>query len=184
MRMSPAPSADRAVAIDVAVPCADWIAALPEATALSKAAARAALAAAMPLLASAELSIVLADDALIRGLNREWRGKDAATNVLSFPAQDFGGPPPRVAAGGPPLPLGDIVLALATIRCEAAEQHKALADHLAHLVVHGVLHLVGFDHESNDEAERMEALERRVLQGLGVADPYAESRIAAEAMHG
>lgn len=116
--------------------------------------------------AGAELAVVLADDAMVRDLNRRFRGKDAPTNVLSFPAAD-----PAIADG----PLGDVILARETCRREAAEQGKPLDHHLAHLVVHGVLHLVGYDHEADDEAERMEAAERAILRGLGVPDPYADT---------
>jgi probable rRNA maturation factor len=99
----------------------------------------------------------------MRDLNRTWRGKDAATNVLSFPSGE-------VATTGF---LGDVVLAHETVREEARENNIALPDHASHLVVHGVLHLLGFDHEEDAAAERMETLERRVLASLGVADPYA-----------
>lgn len=112
-----------------------------------------------------ELSIVLADDAFVQNLNKTWRGKDQPTNVLSFPAGE--------ATAGIDH-LGDIVLASETISREAQEQGKKPDDHLTHLVVHGMLHLLGYDHEDDDEAEEMEALERRILAGLGIADPYAE----------
>ncbi len=111
---------------------------------------------------------MLADDALVRRLNRDYRGVDQATNVLAFPAADGGG---SVAAEAP-LPLGDVVLALETVRREAADQGKSVAEHLSHLVVHGVLHLLGFDHVEAGDAARMEALEIEVLAGLGVPDPY------------
>ena len=110
---------------------------------------------------------MLADDAFVQHLNKTWRGKDQPTNVLSFPAGEN-------TAGIDHL--GDIVLALETITREAREQDKKPADHLTHLVVHGMLHLLGYDHEDDDEAEEMEALERRILAGLGIADPYAEKR--------
>lgn len=114
-----------------------------------------------------ELSVVLSDDATVRALNREHRGKDYATNVLSFP--------PGFLPPAGPRPLGDVILALGVVGREAAEQGKAASDHLAHLVVHGVLHLCGHDHDSADAAEEMEQLEREVLAGLGIADPYADS---------
>lgn len=119
----------------------------------------------------AEVCVVLADDPFVKELNRTWRGKDKPTNVLSFP---IGAMP---AAAGPepvrtPL-LGDIVLALETIAREAGEQGKSFPDHLAHLVVHGVLHLLGYDHEDNADADEMEALERDILEDLDIADPYA-----------
>jgi probable rRNA maturation factor len=114
---------------------------------------------------AAELAVVLTDDAAIRLLNRDWRGIDAATNVLSFPA-------PRVGAG--PLLLGDIVLAYETLAREARRDGKLFAHHLAHLVVHGFLHLNGFDHARADEAKAMERLERAILQRLDIGDPYRE----------
>jgi probable rRNA maturation factor len=126
-------------------------------------AARGAFDAAPPLpQGTYHLTLVLTDDEEMRNLNRSWRGKDAPTNVLSFPAGE--------AAQGF---LGDVVLARETTRKEALEQNIALQAHVAHLVVHGVLHLLGFDHTENEAAERMEALEREALAALGVADPYA-----------
>jgi len=113
-----------------------------------------------------ELSVVLAGDTAVRALNRDHRGKDSPTNVLSFP--------PAFAPPSGPRPLGDVILALETVRREAAEQGKPAVDHLRHLVVHGVLHLSGYDHGTEAEAEEMEELERLILAGLGVADPYAE----------
>jgi probable rRNA maturation factor len=180
------------VTIDLAQPCRAWAAALPRAASRCRRAAEAALAVAGPDVgdadrAGAELSIVLGDDALLRRLNRAWRGKDAATNVLSFPAQRFAAgalQPAAASAAGAPLLLGDVVLGFETVRREADEQGKAIGDHLAHLVVHGVLHLLGFDHEAAPDAERMEEMERRALSGLGVADPYAMSDAMAEAPHG
>jgi len=111
----------------------------------------------------AELAVVLTDDAAIRSLNRRWRGIDAATNVLSFPARSSGGDPPLI---------GDVVLAHDTIAREARAQHKPFAHHLAHLAVHGFLHLVGYDHERIKEAQKMEQLERKILQRLAIPDPY------------
>jgi probable rRNA maturation factor len=128
-------------------------------------AARAALAAAGSLpQATYQVTLVLTDDGEMRTLNRNWRGKNAPTNVLSFPAgdpgaQDF---------------LGDVVLAYETACQEAREQDIALRDHVSHLVVHGVLHLLGFDHLEDDAAKRMEALEHTALATLGIGDPYAE----------
>ena len=100
----------------------------------------------------------------MRDLNREWRGKDAPTNVLAFPAGDHTGPGP----------LGDVVLAYETVSDEARNVGIAFADHASHLVIHGLLHLLGFDHINDDEAEWMESLERTALARLGIADPYAE----------
>ena len=107
---------------------------------------------------SGALCIVLANDRLQRRLNRDFRGTDKPTNVLSFASAPEG--------------LGDVVLALETVTREARTQGKSLADHVAHLVVHGVLHLMGYDHETGREAARMERLEARILDGLGIADPY------------
>jgi len=106
-----------------------------------------------------ELSVVLADDGFVQNLNRDYRDKDKPTNVLSFP-QDS------------PM-LGDVVLAYETVKREAEEQDKAFEDHAAHLLVHGVLHLLGYDHENDEDAEEMEALEVEILNGLGIANPYA-----------
>jgi len=161
--------------IDVAVPCPSWLEALPDAEDRGRAAALAAFAAAhaeggaAPL--PAEASLVLADDALMRGLNRDYRGRDRPTNVLTFANLDDAGPAP---GAGAPVLLGDIVLAYETTAAEAAAQGKPLADHFCHLVVHGMLHLLGFDHASAAQAERMEGLETRILKRLGIADPYAD----------
>ena len=126
---------------------------------------------------------MLGDDALLRRLNRQWRHKDKPTNVLSFPARDATS---RAAAppAGAPLPLGDVILAFGTVAGEAAAQGKTLADHLAHLVVHGVLHLLGFDHAEGAAAARMEALETTVLAGMGVADPYRPDDPPLAVRHG
>lgn len=114
----------------------------------------------------AELSLVFTDDAHIRALNAAWRGKDKPTNVLSFPAM--------AAVSGTELPplLGDIVLAGETVEREAVLEGKPFDHHLSHLIVHGFLHLLGHDHENEAEAAAMEALERRILAGLAIPDPY------------
>jgi probable rRNA maturation factor len=133
-------------------------------------AAGAAFAVATPFsLGTYEVSILLTDDAEMRALNRTWRGNDAATNVLSFPANDA-----LACDQSEPGLLGDVALAFETTAREAQDANIALSDHLAHLVVHGMLHLLGFDHMGDEEAERMETLERRALASLGIADPYAE----------
>lgn len=106
-----------------------------------------------------EISIVLSDDAHIRTLNRDYRGKDKATNVLSFPQDD-------------PFLLGDIILAIETITREAEEQNKSFNAHLTHMLVHGCLHLLGHDHEDDDEAQIMEDLEVRILKQLKIKNPY------------
>ncbi|MFD1624635.1 rRNA maturation RNase YbeY [Azospirillum griseum] len=120
----------------------------------------------------AELSLVLADNALVQQLNRDYRGKDKPTNVLSFALTEAEEPDPEEGA---PVLLGDVILAYETVQREAAEQNKSPDDHLSHLVMHGVLHLLGYDHETDDEAEEMEALETRLLASLGIADPYADN---------
>jgi probable rRNA maturation factor len=112
-----------------------------------------------------EIGLLLTDDAGIRALNRQWRGQDKATNVLSFPA------PEHLDRPGP-RPLGDVALAGETVQREAEAEGKTFADHAAHLVVHGTLHLLGYDHELEAQAEIMEALEVRALATLGIADPY------------
>jgi len=158
-----------AIAVELAETSPRWRERLPRRRALCVAAAEAAFAAAKPRLTRrTEVSVVLADDALVRRLNRQWRRIDAATNVLSFPSLDEELPPKA------PFLVGDVVLAYETVSSEAQEQGKDLADHLRHLVVHGILHLLGYDHEEPTQAEQMEALETQVLARLGVADPYAE----------
>jgi probable rRNA maturation factor len=117
---------------------------------------------------NAELSVLLCDDETIAGLNARWRGQEKPTNVLSFPAPSLGG-----AAPDENIPLGDIAIAYETLVREAEENGKTASDHLSHLVVHGFLHLLGYDHHMDNEAERMERLERDILAGIGVADPYA-----------
>ncbi len=117
--------------------------------------------------AGSELSVVFSDDAHIRMLNSGWRGKDKPTNVLSFPAF-----PTKPGEKLPPM-LGDIVLAAETVAREAKLEGKPLDHHITHLVVHGVLHLLGHDHEDEREAEKMEALERAALARLAIPDPYA-----------
>jgi probable rRNA maturation factor len=114
----------------------------------------------------AELSVVLTDDAEQRVLNRDWRGIDKSTNVLSFPQIEPFGPVSGL--------LGDIILARETLEREAAEQGVSFEDHFTHLVVHGFLHLLGYDHMDDDEALAMEGLETQILASLGVADPYAQ----------
>ncbi len=125
---------------------------------------RAVRAAAAQTKRRGELAIVLTDDSTIRRLNRDWRGVDAATNVLSFPVA-------QANDGEPPL-IGDVVLAYETIAREARAERKPFAHHLAHLAVHGFLHLVGYDHEDEAEAADMEQAERDILHRLAVPDPY------------
>jgi probable rRNA maturation factor len=122
-------------------------------------------------LGEAELAVMLTDDAGIRTLNLNWRGIDKPTNVLSFPALQPTG------SGGPddaPRMLGDIAIAYETTRKEADDEQKPFDHHLSHLAVHGFLHLIGYDHEKDDDAEAMEALEQAILAQIGIPDPYAD----------
>ena len=144
--------------VEVIVLDAGWQTALPGVERLVRRAARAALVGARRS-GRRSLTIALADDRRVRALNARDRKKDKPTNVLSYPS-------------GERAFLGDIVLARQTVWREAREQAKSAADHVTHLVVHGTLHLVGYDHENDADAERMEALERRVLAKLGIGDPY------------
>jgi len=152
------------VDIAVSVLAPGWRADLPWAARVARRAARAALAAVGRPAGPAELAVALADDAAVRRLNRRYRGIDRPTNVLSFA---LGAP-----AGAGAAPLGDVILARETVAAEARAQGKPVADHVSHLVVHGVLHLLGYDHERAADAAVMEQLETAILAGLGVADPY------------
>jgi probable rRNA maturation factor len=147
--------------IEVEIEDESWTAALPDAEGWAIKAAKAALA-----LAEADpdaaLAILLTDDASIQALNAQFRDKDKATNVLSFPAAQTALPH-----------IGDIALAFGVCAREAVEQNKTLREHLVHLTAHGVLHLMGYDHEAEADAEVMEEMERDVLRGLEISDPYA-----------
>jgi probable rRNA maturation factor len=145
--------------IDVEVEDPAWSAALPDAEALVLAAADATLASEGAV--GEGVTLLLTDDETIRGLNQRFREQDKPTNVLSFPAPQ-----------NPERFLGDIALAYGVCAREAQEQGKPLANHLQHLVAHGVLHLLGYDHVSDAQADEMESLERAVLAGLGIPDPY------------
>ena len=146
---------------------------------LARAAAEAAIAeSAFPQLGfgarSVELGIRLTNDAEVRALNAEWRGKDKATNVLSFPmaeADDLH----DTASGGPELMLGDIVLARGVCAAEAADKAISIEAHASHLLVHGTLHLLGYDHGDDESATDMEQREVRALARLGIADPYQDA---------
>jgi probable rRNA maturation factor len=144
-----------------------WRGAIPARALARQAIAAAAAESGAGLRRGAEVSVHLIDDAGIRARNKQWRGRDAATNVLSFPAVE----PGRL---GQAKLLGDILLAFETVSAEAEAENKPLADHFRHLVAHGFLHLLGFDHVEDAEAELMEAMETRILASIGVPDPYAE----------
>jgi probable rRNA maturation factor len=159
--------------IDIAMPCAAWRRACPRVEDIACAAVRVALlrGSSGPGIAqqtAIELTVSFADDAIQQQLNRDWRGVDRPTNVLAFPGWDPRAPTPP----GAPILLGDVVLAFETVAREADEQGKPFTDHLSHLVVHGVLHLLGYDHATEAEAVAMEALETSILATLGVPDPY------------
>ncbi|WP_428061552.1 rRNA maturation RNase YbeY [Brevundimonas sp.] len=143
--------------IEIEVEAEAWTGALAEVETVVSRAAQAALGT-----VEGDVVVLLTDDEAVRDLNARFRDKDKPTNVLSFPAPDSAAPH-----------LGDVVLAYGVCAAEAEAQGKTLSDHLSHLVVHGVLHLLGRDHEDDAEAEEMEAEEREILAGLGVADPYA-----------
>jgi probable rRNA maturation factor len=152
--------------IDVEVEDPAWTTALADAEGVVRRAAEAGLQrAGLARRQGAAVTVLLTDDASVQTLNRDFRGKDAATNVLSFPSPATARPH-----------LGDIALAYGVCAREALAQGKPLDHHLAHLTVHGVLHLLGYDHEAEAEAEAMEEIERRVLEPLGVPDPYAHDR--------
>jgi len=156
------------VEIAVSVHDAAWLDSLADLEDRVRAAAGAALTH-LDVGGPLEISLVFTDDAEQRSLNRDYRHKDSATNVLSFPNMDDAVPSPS----GVTRLLGDVVLARETVQREARAQGKSLADHTIHLVVHGTLHLLGYDHESAEEAAEMEALETAILAPLGIADPYA-----------
>jgi probable rRNA maturation factor len=147
----------------------------PGAEAVVRKAVSRAAAAAGPFGPAAEVAVLLCDDATIAALNAQWRGRDEPTNVLSFPAPpapDASGSVASASESGA-VHLGDIAIACETVIREAGEQGRTVSEHLAHLAVHGFLHLLGYDHQTDGEAERMEGLEREILAGLGISDPYA-----------
>lgn len=164
--MSPAVLPTPAVAVEATVEAGDWGADTAWRPLVERVAAAVAARPELVVPDGAELSLLLTDDAHVRVLNRTWRDQDKPTNVLSFPAADEDEEP------GPLL--GDIAVAHETTAREAAEEGKSFDHHFAHLLVHGLLHLFGYDHESDAEAEEMEALEVDILAGLGIPDPYGD----------
>jgi probable rRNA maturation factor len=173
----------------------DWETAATDVERLTEVAARAAFEAAeKPEILGGdtpvEMSLVLADDALVQTLNRDYRDKDKPTNVLSFALlddlDDTDESTDDVLARdeGMPILIGDVILAFETVQREALEQGKSFGDHLTHLVIHGVLHLLGYDHQSDPDADRMERLETSILARLGIADPYSANPAKSAAAEG
>ena len=174
--------------IFVSTPCGAWLDRLPQALSLCRRAAllsleQATSADAVPALASRDLvkeaSVVLADDGFVRKLNRAYRGRDEATNVLSFATFDPSDPSCPLAHGegadadDHPVLLGDVIIAFETVAAECENQGKSLEAHLCHMVVHGMLHLLGYDHADDGPATTMERLETSILECMGYPDPYA-----------
>jgi probable rRNA maturation factor len=189
---SPTHAGRAATSIDVVVESAAWAAEPAAETILRRAITTAAACVRAGPAACGEVSVVLTDDAAIRKLNRDWRNIDKPTNVLSFPARKLPARPARTACrggiapgewpldamrgdrepDGPLVLLGDVVIAYETAAREAAAEDKPFAHHLAHLAVHGFLHLLGYDHDSDEDADEMEHLEAEILARLDVPDPY------------
>ena len=159
------------LALDIGVKHYSWRQREPDFAKISRRAALLALATAAPGLKAAELSVVLTDDEVVQELNRDYRGKDKPTNVLSFP-QVTAGMLKAAARDGDMVHLGDIVMAYQTVSREAKAQKKSFRGHYLHLLVHGVLHLLGHDHEVEKDAKKMEKLEVQIMAALGYDDPY------------
>lgn len=157
--------------VDIVSECAAWDA-CPGLEAMIVDAARRAYAS-VETTAAAGVTVALLSDADVQRLNRQFRGKDRPTNVLSFPATTGGLAPDADAPPAEERALGDLALAYETVAAEALEARIPLLHHVAHLVIHGVLHLLGHDHETDADAERMESLETTLLARMGIADPYA-----------
>lgn len=160
--------------IDITTKEGDW-AQIGDLTTLVQQVLQAAYQAEYPECPEGEVSVLLTSDAEVQALNAEYRQKHKATNILSFPAID----PDELdhsfnlaMAGGPPVHLGDLALAYGVLTSEATNQDKSIHDHLSHLLVHGILHLLGYDHIDDEEAEIMEGFEREILEKMGIADPY------------
>jgi probable rRNA maturation factor len=149
-------------AVDIDVQSSLW-----DAQPGAESAVRAAIAAAALSTSGGEVSILLTDDSAVRELNREWRGIDKATNVLSFPA-------PELLSKGAAGILGDIVIAYETLRRESADEDRDFLHHLTHLTVHGYLHLVGYDHQTDAQANDMEALESKIMTRMQLPDPWKD----------
>jgi probable rRNA maturation factor len=176
-KTNPGPMAPSFLPITEVLVVADGWQAEPDAEAIIQRAIAAAAGFVDADIGEAELAVMLTDDAGIRTLNGNWRGIDKPTNVLSFPALPPSGP------GGPddpPRMLGDIAIAYQTMRREADDEQKPFDHHLSHLAIHGFLHLIGYDHERNNDAETMETLEQEILAQLGIPDPYADRDPSAD----
>lgn len=160
---------------DILISHSDWLSAICDVESVCQRAALAAFQACGKLgLSQFEISIMLSDDKNLRVLNKKYRGINKPTNVLSFANLDWKKESKSVAT---PQLLGDIVIAYETTLSEAEQEGKKLEDHLSHLVIHGVMHLCGYDHEHHAEAEIMEALETTTLAGLGIPDPYDGTKV-------
>jgi len=164
---------DDNISILITIESDAWVSAWPDAKADIARAAWLCLERAMPELSTGqiEISVLLCDDAAIQDLNRNYRGKDKPTNVLSFPQSDIEDIR-NYAAGDPPVMLGDIIMAHETITREAQEQNKDLHDHIMHMIVHSILHLLGYDHTEEKDAEEMEKLEITILKTINIKNPY------------
>lgn len=157
--------------IDYSIECNTWKNLLEQCSDLFQRIVTQAIKEAEPDLHDAEISIVLADDAFIQKLNKQYRHKDKPTNVLSFPQIDDWNDS-DITTLPSPVALGDIIIAYETVEREAAEQNKTIEAHTAHMVCHGILHLLGYDHIEDDEADAMESLEIKILTDNGLASPY------------
>jgi probable rRNA maturation factor len=158
--------------VSIMVPAESWRQTIQGLAQLVTKSVTTAVSASSRVHSNSDVSVVLSDAHELRVLNREYRRVDESTNVLSFPGDFLDTDEDSFTSLGRPMVLGDIVVAFEVIRDEAADQGKAIEDHLAHMLVHGTLHLCGYDHENSKDAETMEELERQILLSMGVTDPY------------
>lgn len=173
--------------VDLVVEEAGWVEALPDLADVAERAARLALGGAGIAAEGYEIALLACGDARIAELNAGFRGKPAPTNVLSWPGFDLaperpGAAPltPPAPGAGPPVTLGDVAIALQTVRREALDFQRPLKDHVTHLILHGCLHLLGYDHQTGADADVMEGVERRQLASVGIDDPYERGDVALE----
>lgn len=159
--------------VKIFTPSPFWESSLSGLSPLVTAAVNASVIASKRVHDNSEVSVALSDDRELRILNAEYRGVDAPTNVLAFPGDELDTDEGSFTSLGRPLILGDVLVAYETVRAEAEADGKDLKDHLVHILVHGTLHLCGFDHERDNDAKAMEKIEASVLKGLGIANPYA-----------